>query len=181
MRNDLVLSNLGFVATIAAEYRNLGMAFEDLLNEGILGLITAATRYDSSRGVKFTTCSVWWIRKSILKALGDQVPIVHVVDRRAADPEEEALRREKMARLKRCLAGLSARERTVLSARYGLAGRPVSTLRQIGNRIGVTRERVRQIETASIEKLRQRLTARERDRDVTRRRCPLPPRDAEPA
>src|SRR5262245_26775838 len=71
-QNDLVLSNLGFVVKIASEYQNLGLPFEDLLNEGNMGLIHAASRYDHRKSIKFITYASWWVRKSDLKALADQ-------------------------------------------------------------------------------------------------------------
>src|SRR5437867_8944672 len=76
--NDLVECNLGFVVTVAGEYRGLGIPFEDLINEGNLGLIEAAQRYDPARGVRFITYAVWWIRKAILKAVADHATVVRV-------------------------------------------------------------------------------------------------------
>lgn len=77
-RDTLVESNLGFVVKVASEYRNLGVQFEDLLNEGNLGLIEAAQRYDASKGTKFITYAIWWIRKSILRALSERSTLVRV-------------------------------------------------------------------------------------------------------
>src|SRR5262245_55555901 len=76
--NRLVESNLSFVVKIANEYRNLGLPFEDLLNEGNIGLIEAAQRYDHTKGTKFITYAIWWVRKSILKALAEQSNLVRV-------------------------------------------------------------------------------------------------------
>ena len=70
--NELIESNLSFVVKVASEYRNLGLPFEDLLNEGNIGLIEAARRYDPRKKVKFITYAVWWIRQSIIHALSDQ-------------------------------------------------------------------------------------------------------------
>src|SRR5262245_21872870 len=77
-RNLLITSNLGFVITVATEYRGLGIPFEDLINEGNLGLLEAAQRYDPARGVRFITYAVWWIRKAILKAVTDHATVVRV-------------------------------------------------------------------------------------------------------
>jgi len=77
-RDELVEANLRFVVKAASEYRNLGLPFEDLLNEGNLGLIEAAHRFDATKGTKFITYAIWWIRKSILKALGDRSALVRV-------------------------------------------------------------------------------------------------------
>src|SRR5512136_508713 len=76
--NELIESNLSFVVKVASEYRNLGLPFEDLLNEGNIGLIEAAHRYDASKGTKFITYAIWWIRKSILKALSEHSNLVRV-------------------------------------------------------------------------------------------------------
>jgi RNA polymerase primary sigma factor len=76
--HDLVKSNLSFVVKIASEYRNMGLAFEDLLNEGNIGLIEAAHHFDPGRGTKFITYAIWWIRKSILKALSQHAAMVRV-------------------------------------------------------------------------------------------------------
>jgi RNA polymerase primary sigma factor len=77
-RDALVESNLSFVVKVASEYRNLGLPLEDLLNEGNLGLIEAAHRYDASKGTKFITYAIWWIRKSILRALSERSALVRV-------------------------------------------------------------------------------------------------------
>ena len=74
----LVESNLFFVVKVAAQYRTLGVPFEDLLNEGNLGLIEAVKRYDLSKGTKFITYAVWWIRKGMFKALADRSLVVRV-------------------------------------------------------------------------------------------------------
>src|SRR5438093_5655185 len=76
--NELIESNLSFVVKVSSEYRNLGLPFEDLLNEGNIGLIEAAHRYDASKGTKFITYAMWWIRKSILKALSEHSNLVRV-------------------------------------------------------------------------------------------------------
>src|SRR6185436_8050978 len=76
--HDLVKSNLSFVVKIASEYRNLGLPFEDLLNEGNIGLIEAAHHFDHNRGTKFITYAIWWIRKSILRALSQHSNLVRI-------------------------------------------------------------------------------------------------------
>jgi RNA polymerase primary sigma factor len=204
-QDELVLGNLGFVVKIAREYLNMGISFEDLVNEGNLGLLRAASRFDHRKGARFITYAVWWIRKSILKALASQGSLVYVSgysrrkiarersiwedqggtppaasfprpisleeavggDRRrlvdlladagAEDPERSVAREEEIARVTRSLACLSAKERSVIAWRFGLAGLPVSTLKEIGERMGVTRERVRQIEAGAFRKLQKHL------------------------
>ncbi len=218
-RNRLVVMNLGFVAKLAREYINKGLPMEDLLNEGCIGLIHAAARFDHTKGTRFITYAAWWVRKSILKALGEQawtirVPTYHrkvmqirradaevglwrrsagpreevpagstglaygfrmvsleaavtlesrrrlmetLVDGATLDPENEVIHRESLDLLVTCLADLGEREREVLARRFGLSGAPVSTLKEIADRMGLSRERVRQIESSATGKLRARL------------------------
>ena len=74
----LVESNLPFVWKVASDFRNSGLPFEDLLNEGNLGLLEAARHFDPGRGTRFITYAVWWIRKSILLALSRDIDLIRV-------------------------------------------------------------------------------------------------------
>jgi RNA polymerase primary sigma factor len=191
-KHELVVSNLGFVVKIASEYQNMGLPFEDLLSEGNLGLIRAASSFDHRRGIKFITYASWWVRKSIRLALSDKASLIRVppyqkkkraaplrlqsvsidevlpgesgarltdllVDQTSEDPERKVIQRQDLAGLVRSLSLLSETERTVILHRFGLDGRPTLTLRQIGANLGLTRERIRQIEAAAKLKLRARL------------------------
>jgi RNA polymerase primary sigma factor len=224
--NELIESNLSFVVKVASEYRNLGLPFEDLLNEGNIGLIEAAHRYDASKGTKFITYAIWWIRKSILKALSEHSNLVRVpnyqlkkvreirdaenslrrslgrapkreeiserlskniskidqvlqfnlreisiedrigkdrdkpiadflVDNDTSSPEDDLIKREASSLVGDAMGHLSEQERTVVSYRFGLAGGPPLTLKEIGEKMGISRERVRQIECQAKTRLRK--------------------------
>jgi RNA polymerase primary sigma factor len=224
--HELIESNLSFVVKVAAEYRNLGLPFEDLLNEGNIGLIEAAHRYDASKGTKFITYAIWWIRKSILKALSEHSSLVRVptyqmkkvreirdaentlrrtlgrkpareeisarlerslakidqvlqftmremslddrvgkdrdtsisdylVDDVTVSPEEDLIKREANSLVSEAMRQLTDQEKTVIAYRFGIAGGTTLTLKEIGEIMNISRERVRQIECQAKSRLRK--------------------------
>jgi len=220
----LTRANLRFVVSVAKQYQNQGLSLPDLINEGNLGLIKAAEKFDETRGFKFISYAVWWIRQSILQALAEQSRIVRLplnqvgslnkINKafskfeqkyeRTPSPEELAdaleLPKEKVTdtlkvsgrhvsvdapfvdgednslldvlpnndspvadktllneslikEIDRALATLTERERDIIKLFFGI-GIQDMTLEEIGERFGLTRERVRQIKEKAIRRLR---------------------------
>ena len=220
----LTRANLRFVVSVAKQYQNQGLSLPDLINEGNLGLIKAAEKFDETRGFKFISYAVWWIRQSILQALAEQSRIVRLPlnqvgslnkinkafsrfeqeNERRPSPEELAdsldLPAEKVAdtlrvsgrhisvdapfvegednslldvlvnddspiadrtlineslstEVERALSTLTERERDIIKLFFGIITQEM-TLEEIGEKIGLTRERVRQIKEKAIRRLR---------------------------
>jgi RNA polymerase primary sigma factor len=188
----LVRANLPFVLKVAKEYRGRGVAFEDLVAEGNLGLLEAAPRYEPARGTRFVTYAMWWIRKRMLCALDlqartvrvpgqfwscrskapgkrpqplievrlgpDGTPIVERLrDFSALDAERDLVHREALHRVRSAVASLNDQERRVLDHRFGLQGEAPLTLRETGEQLRLSRERVRQLEQRAIARLKRAL------------------------
>ena len=224
--NKLVRSNLRFVISVAKKYQNRGVSLTDLIQEGNVGLVTAARKFDPEQGVKFISYAVWWIRQAILSALANQGRAVRVPLNRASDlarifRERERLKQElrrepsveevaEAAKLtpevveslstlnaaeirldapigdsddsqlverfiveeahepelaveerllaeqiERALDTLTPRDARVLRLYFGLEGGREHTLEEIGNMLGVTRERVRQLRDRALKRLRE--------------------------
>jgi RNA polymerase primary sigma factor len=222
----LTKANLRFVVSVAKQYQNQGLSLSDLINEGNLGLIKAAQRFDETRGFKFISYAVWWIRQSILQALAEQSRIVRLplnkvgslnkINRAFSELEQEFERepsadeladvleipteevettlgvaarhvsmdapfvegednslldvlendntpgtdnhleyRESLRQeIERSLSTLTQRQCDVIKLYFGIGVEHPMSLEDIGEKFGLTRERVRQIKDKAINKLR---------------------------
>jgi RNA polymerase primary sigma factor len=220
----LVEANLRFVVSYAKRYRGCGMSFLDLINEGNIGLIEAAKRYDAAKNVKFITYAVWWVRQAIIHALSDQSGAFRLPQKQAnllyrigkakgvlrselqrdptaqevatrievtldevtnllqvaddnislsavIDEEHEFhlsdkieqgtipsadfvfLRQSLRRHITQALGDLDEKEERVLRLRFGLDGSDPKTLKEIGEMMNLSRERIRQIEAQALDKL----------------------------
>ncbi|MFN0178170.1 MAG: RNA polymerase sigma factor RpoD/SigA [Gemmatimonadales bacterium] len=223
--DKMVRSNLRFVVSVAKKYQNQGVSLSDLINEGNLGLIRAAHKFDETKGIKFISYAVWWIRQAILQALAEQSRIVrvplnragalHRITRRSSalqqelgreptaaevaegmdidveevektlsisqnhvsldaplapgeenrlldylpdtqnpGPDAETFERALTQSIEEVLASLREREAKILRLYFGLEGPEPMTLEEIGEKLGITRERVRQIKEKALSRLR---------------------------
>jgi len=224
-KNTFIQHNLKLVVAIAKDYRNMGIAFQDLIQEGNIGLIRAVEKFDYRRGYKFSTYALWWIRQALIRAIQNhsrtiripshmydtllryyrtnnaletklgREPTMEEVAKKMNIPIEQAERLRKMTRdpvsledevrgtdsktlkdvvkdpgtvspqeeldhhrLQRAaedsLGLLNDRERNILRWRFGMKGQNDHTLEEIGAKLGLSRERVRQLEARALAKLR---------------------------
>ncbi|MBR43085.1 MAG: RNA polymerase subunit sigma [Gemmatimonadetes bacterium] len=223
---ELARANLRFVISVAKKYQNRGVSLTDLIQEGNVGLVTAARKFDPDQGVKFISYAVWWIRQAILASLANHGRAVRVPLNRASDlarifREKERLKQEKgrepstdelaeathltpelveslqtlnsaeirldapigdsedsqlverfiteeaaepevevesrllTETITEALETLEPRDAKVLRLYFGLEGEREHTLEEIGNMLGVTRERIRQLRDRALRRLRE--------------------------
>ena len=241
-RARLIERNLRLVVSVAKRYRGMGLPFEDLIQEGNLGLIKAAERFDPELGNRFSTYAIWWIRQAMRRAIEDKGRAIRlpvhtgekarkaartrnelsatlgreptdeevaeklgwsvgevgaaielladvasldqpvggedgstelgefIEDERASEVPEAVIREMENTLLKEWIGQMSDRERHVLVRRYGLDEREPATLAELGAELGITRERVRQLQRSAEWRLRGRLVSERRRGDTSRQR-----------
>jgi RNA polymerase primary sigma factor len=166
VRNQIIRANLRLVVSIAKKRVGSSDNFFELVSDGNMSLIRAVEKFDYSRGSKFSTYASWAIMRNLSRTVpkekgrrvrfitGHEEMFESVADRRSDEHECEHDYLRNRETVQRMLGRLDGRERRVLVSRYGLGGAIGLTLEQIGEELGITKERVRQIESRAQKKLR---------------------------
>lgn len=150
----LVTANLRFVVSMAKQYRDKGVDFEDLICEGNMGLMKAATKYPRQNGKRFVVFAAPYVRQAMEKAIGieEQAEAKAYSNEESLHAAEDQDDKEMMELISRSLGFLDDRQRRIITAIYGI-GVHVHTMAEIGEEMGLKRERIRQIRDKAIRTL----------------------------
>jgi RNA polymerase primary sigma factor len=172
-RDELITKNMGYVVTLARQYKSDILSTDDLVNEGVIGLVKAAEKYDASRGKPFVTFAAPYIRKSIETAISrletstnvrstdESLPVgsrnnytlLNVLEDKSAEKADIVVEENTLSEdLLRYRDTLNEREQRVINLYYGI-GYERQTMAEIGEVLGLKRERVRQIRNTALRKL----------------------------
>lgn len=186
LRGVMTRANLALVVYVAKSYNHRGVPLVDLIQEGNIALMRAVERFDPDRGFRLSTYATAWLQRAMARtvrslsrtvrlpesaqgATSRSVPIDApmgkgrlsltdiLIEPEALAPDDVAMREQIRARARELLEGLRPKEALVVRRRFGIGGEAPMTLQQIGDELGITRERVRQIEKGALDKLRGRM------------------------
>ena len=190
-KRKLVQANLRLVVSIAKKYIGQGVLFMDLVQEGSLGLIKAAEKFDYSKNFKFSTYATWWIKQTIIRAISNhsrtiripvhmtdkirkyksiikepislETPVTedlnigdYIEDTSYRSPEVQTKNNVLKGSITDLLSTLPEREKKIVCYRFGINGETPRTLEQLGEIMGYSKERIRQLEDSALTKIRQK-------------------------
>jgi len=167
VKNQIIRANLRLVVSIAKKHVGRSDNFFELVSDGNMSLIRAVEKFDYARGNKFSTYASWAIMKNFARTIpeenyrrdrfvtGHEEMFEAAADNRTDEHEYEKAHKRMQAAVKGMLGRLDDREQRIINSRYGLNGAGEQTLEQLGKELGITKERVRQIESRAQEKLRK--------------------------
>jgi RNA polymerase sigma factor (sigma-70 family) len=167
VKNQIIRSNLRLVVSIAKRHVGPSNNFFELVSDGNMSLIRAVEKFDFSRGNKFSTYASWAIMKNFARTIpeenyrrdrfvtGHEEMFEAAADNRTDEHEYESALKRMQEAVKGMLGRLDERERKIIISRFGLGGASEQTLEQLGRELGITKERVRQIESRAQDKLRK--------------------------
>ena len=174
-REKLIVSNLRFVAKCVKPFAHCGLSYDELLAEGVFGLINGVDHFDVSKECRLTTYASFWIKQAVFKALEENAPahamgnsffelddpsfFLEIEDKEGKNLEEVCIEKDTVERVQKAVLSLRPREIEILASHYGLFGKKPMSFREIAAANGRTAARVHQIVKNALTKLRKELSA----------------------